>query len=107
MPTPKIQCLFQAVVAVGRRCFYCGARADHADHIVAFNNGKGGGNEPENLVPACATCNCAKGTKALSPDLLAAAKQYAFIQAPLVNEVADSLFFTCNIQEFPGLSFSN
>jgi hypothetical protein len=38
---------------------------------------------------------------------LAAAKQYAFIQAPLVNEIADSLFFANNIQTFPGLSFSN
>jgi hypothetical protein len=38
---------------------------------------------------------------------LAAAKQYAFIQAPLVNELADNLYFTNNIQAFPGLSFSN
>jgi hypothetical protein len=106
MATPRKPCLFQAVVAVGRRCFYCGARAEHADHIIANNLGKGGPDTAENLVPACATCNCTKGTKSLSPDLLAAAKQYAFIQAPLVNQVADSLYFTNNIQAFPGLSFS-
>jgi hypothetical protein len=107
MPTPKRQCLFQAVVAVGRRCFYCGARAGHADHIEPHNHGRGGPDKAENLVPACATCNCKKNDRALSPDLLAAAKQYAFIQAPLVNELADNLYFTNNIQAFPGLSFSN
>ncbi len=39
------------------RCAYCGQtpRAIHVDHIVPVN--QGGGDEIENLAPACQSCN--------------------------------------------------
>lgn len=42
-------------------CFYCDNYAPngHVDHRVSRYNG--GGNEPENLTWACASCNCSKG----------------------------------------------
>lgn len=50
-----------------KRCYYCGVSicSDSAtvDHVVAKS--LGGGNEPENLVACCKSCNSAKGDKTL------------------------------------------
>jgi 5-methylcytosine-specific restriction endonuclease McrA len=43
-------------------CYYCGADdATHVDHVIA--KAKGGGDELDNLVTACAQCNQLKGVK--------------------------------------------
>jgi hypothetical protein len=104
MAATKSQILKEAVVAVGRRCFYCGARAEHADHIICLK--RGGEHVAENLVPACASCNCKKNDQVLSPELEKEARMYAFIQKPLVMDMADNLFRVHNLQKFHGLSFA-
>lgn len=43
----------------GSQCAYCGADASHVDHKTP--RARGGSNDLENLVPACASCNIAKG----------------------------------------------
>ncbi len=43
------------------RCLYCGGAATHIDHVTPLD--KGGTDEPDNLVAACAACNLRKGTK--------------------------------------------
>lgn len=47
----------------GGECAYCGCTRERltADHLVP--RGRGGGNTPDNIVPACYSCNQAKGTK--------------------------------------------
>lgn len=47
----------------GSECFYCGADASHVDHVVP--RARGGRDDMENLVPACATCNTDKGSKTI------------------------------------------
>lgn len=42
-------------------CFYCGAKSDHADHVIPLS--RGGTHDLDNLVPACAKCNFSKGAK--------------------------------------------
>lgn len=44
-------------------CFYCGAEAEHIDHVIPI--AKGGKTVWHNLVPACASCNFSKGAKDL------------------------------------------
>lgn len=39
-------------------CFYCGKDATSTDHVIPRS--WGGTDEPENLVPACKSCNCRK-----------------------------------------------
>jgi hypothetical protein len=63
---------------IGTRCFYCGKQAEHYDHKIP--KAIGGANIPENLVAACAKCNCSKGTKTIdefrrAKELEAASKQ--------------------------------
>lgn len=44
------------------RCYWCGVkvgRSYHVDHVVPL--ARGGSNGPENLVIACARCNCSRG----------------------------------------------
>lgn len=41
-------------------CLYCGHSSEETDHIVARS--RGGGDEPQNLAPACRSCNSAKGS---------------------------------------------
>lgn len=94
----------QAVVAVSRVCFYCGRKAKHADHIHPTNDG--GPDHPTNMIAACASCNCAKGKKRLSPDLEREAKIQAFIMEPVIREVAFRLLYTQNAQEAAGLRFA-
>lgn len=45
----------------GCQCAYCGRPASHVDHVLP--RAKGGTDAIDNLVPACARCNNAKGTK--------------------------------------------
>lgn len=40
-------------------CQYCGAYADHVDHVIPVV--QGGTNDPDNLVAACGPCNMSKG----------------------------------------------
>lgn len=60
---PLPDALYAAVVASGP-CVYCGAAAEHADHVWAL--ARGGGDDMGNLAPACAACNNSKGPKLLT-----------------------------------------
>lgn len=42
----------------GKACFYCGRDAETHDHFIPRT--RGGGNEADNLVPACFSCNSRK-----------------------------------------------
>ena len=42
-------------------CVYCGAPAEHADHVIP--KVRGGDDSLENLVAACKSCNLRKGKK--------------------------------------------
>jgi 5-methylcytosine-specific restriction endonuclease McrA len=42
-------------------CTYCGAPAEHIDHIIPL--ARGGEHRIGNLTPACASCNLSKGAK--------------------------------------------
>lgn len=42
-------------------CVYCGAPAEHMDHVIP--KAQGGSDDPTNLVPACASCNIKKGAR--------------------------------------------
>lgn len=44
-------------------CVYCGAPAEHIDHIHPLD--AGGWHCLDNLAPACAPCNLSKGAKVL------------------------------------------
>jgi 5-methylcytosine-specific restriction endonuclease McrA len=48
----------------GRRCAYCGRRADTIDHVVPRS--RGGGHTWENCVAACRTCNSRKADRLLT-----------------------------------------
>lgn len=45
----------------GSQCVYCDRDASHVDHVLPRS--RGGADELDNLVPACAACNMAKGSK--------------------------------------------
>ena len=47
----------------GRRCAYCGRRADTIDHVVPRS--RGGGHTWENCVAACRACNSRKADRLL------------------------------------------
>jgi 5-methylcytosine-specific restriction endonuclease McrA len=47
----------------GRRCAYCGRRADTIDHVVPRS--RGGGHSWENCVAACRACNSRKADRLL------------------------------------------
>lgn len=42
----------------GQPCHWCGRTADTADHLIPLS--RGGTNDPENVVPACRSCNSRK-----------------------------------------------
>ena len=44
-------------------CHYCKGPANTADHIIPVS--KGGGNELENLLPSCLSCNSTRKNKML------------------------------------------
>jgi 5-methylcytosine-specific restriction endonuclease McrA len=49
----------------GFRCVYCGVEDKlTVDHVIPIS--RGGLDSPENVVPACRSCNCSKGAKLLS-----------------------------------------
>lgn len=52
-----------APVLLADPCSYCGAPADHLDHIVPL--ARGGENTLDNLTAACGRCNRAKHAKSL------------------------------------------
>ena len=58
---------FQILERDGFACRYCGARAPevrlHVDHVTPVS--RGGTNDDDNLVAACADCNLGKGIKEL------------------------------------------
>lgn len=68
----------QSLATHGSVCHYCGDRRFQAfDHIVPSS--KGGGNNAENLVPACQSCNSAKGAKSYDDfKFIMAAEKIAF-----------------------------
>lgn len=51
------------LVAYEGRCAYCPDLADTRDHVIPV--ARGGSNSIDNIVPACKSCNCSKGTKLL------------------------------------------
>lgn len=46
---------------VGHACRYCGSPATHMDHV--WPRARGGDDHPNNLVPACTSCNTSKGSQ--------------------------------------------
>lgn len=71
---------YREIIASGL-CVYCGAPAEHVDHIRPL--ARGGFEIESNLVAACSACNLSKGAKLLtewSPDRVA----YAVSISPLV-----------------------
>lgn len=44
-------------------CVYCGAVAEHCDHVIP--KVKGGSNDADNLVAACALCNTRKHNRSV------------------------------------------
>jgi 5-methylcytosine-specific restriction endonuclease McrA len=66
----------------GGVCVYCGAPGKHVDHFLPI--ALGGTNTEENLVVACATCNCSKGAK--EPFAWMAARGIRFIPSRVDNE---------------------
>ena len=49
---------------LNKPCIYCGAKAEHLDHVLPLY--LGGSHSVGNLAPACAPCNLSKGKKLLS-----------------------------------------
>lgn len=64
-PDPRHQAEYlrnrEIVLASGDPCFWCGAEATTADHVIAVADGSG--SNLGNLVPACAPCNSRRGGK--------------------------------------------
>lgn len=50
-------------ILLGDPCSYCGAPAEHIDHIVPLS--RGGSGDWDNLTAACAACNMSKGAQSL------------------------------------------
>jgi 5-methylcytosine-specific restriction endonuclease McrA len=55
--------VYRKLVAEGP-CVYCGAPADHIDHVRPLH--RGGWEHESNLVPACGRCNSSKGHRLLT-----------------------------------------
>lgn len=51
---------------VGYPCRYCGRPAQALDHV--WPQSRGGDDHPNNLVPACTSCNSIKGTRSILGD---------------------------------------
>ncbi|MFE4367965.1 MULTISPECIES: HNH endonuclease [unclassified Streptomyces] len=45
-------------------CCYCDEPAEHVDHVTPISSG--GTDTPDNVVPACASCNYDKGARSLA-----------------------------------------
>ncbi len=90
--------LRRAVRIVGKTCFYCGGKSDHADHVLSTKNG--GKEHAENFVAACASCNCRKGHRHLRYDWLNKALISAFINAPEVERMTSIIIDRQNNPSF-------
>jgi len=55
--------VYAAILAAGP-CVYCGAPAEHVDHVRPL--ARGGWEHADNLVPACVRCNCGKHDRLLT-----------------------------------------
>jgi hypothetical protein len=66
------------------KCFYCGRKAEHADHIIP--KARGGADEMFNLIAACSGCNKTKGVRSLPPDKQDAALAHAGAVAEWIQE---------------------
>lgn len=56
--------LLKRWVRLGKRCIYCGEMAASIDHLLPLV--RGGTNYEGNLVPACRSCNSAKGPRTVT-----------------------------------------
>ena len=56
--------LLKRWIAVGMQCAYCGELASTIDHVIPLV--RGGTNREGNLVPACRSCNSAKGPRTVT-----------------------------------------
>ena len=56
--------LLKRWMAVGMQCAYCGELASTIDHVMPLV--RGGTNREGNLVPACRSCNSAKGPRTVT-----------------------------------------
>ena len=54
---------FRVHQATNGRCWYCGEPSDVEDHIVSVS--RGGLSQSSNLLPACRSCNSAKGPRSV------------------------------------------
>lgn len=61
-------------------CQYCGRLAENVDHVIPRS--KGGGNNWENVVASCATCNNRKADRYLEDTDMKLKKQPARLPAP-------------------------
>lgn len=53
--------LLEQLARYGGRCAYCGAEAEHADHVQPLS--RAGSDDISNIAPACAPCNLVKKDK--------------------------------------------
>lgn len=94
MPVTKSQALRQAVVAVGRFCAYCGARAECADHVVPlFCQGE---DCAQNMVASCWHCNSKKNKYRLDAAHEKEVLAGAYMLVGLVNSVAEHFYSAQN-----------
>lgn len=75
----------------GFTCRYCGAKAPDVtltvDHVLAV--ALGGGDEPQNLVTACADCNAGKGSSTVDGALVEDVDATALLFAKAVERAAE------------------
>jgi hypothetical protein len=105
MTIPYCQARNKAVVFLGCKCFYCGKKAQAADHIVPSY--LGGRDVEENLIAACTICNSTKKQWRLDPAVEKKALMQAFVMAPLVRECAAAMLFAYNAKHDGELVFAD
>ena len=72
-------------------CSYCAKTADTIDHV--WPRSRGGDDHPNNLVPACRSCNSSKGTKSLLNDGCPSCKEVR--QPGDVDTASQIAFYAC------------
>lgn len=69
-------------------CVYCRTQiADTLDHILPKS--QGGRHLPENLVPACASCNSSKGAKTPEQWITQILKRHSPIKGSSIGNISD------------------
>lgn len=53
--------VMQRMAYFGNKCWMCGGPFEHVDHVKPL--ARGGADCPANFRPACASCNCSKGSR--------------------------------------------